>query len=1231
MPPKKASTKKAGGKKASPKKAAAAAAAASEGEASPKKASPKRAKKAGAKKAAAKKAAADASPSGSPTASPSASPASSPSPRGKKGSAKKAGGKKARKKKEPAASPAASPAPSVASPPPPANDDDAPDDGAPSPSLDPSATMPAQVLSSHGTTAPPPAAAYAPGSASPFAPPSGSPFAPASGAFAPPNAINPPRSKVAEYLKTRRATMKPPSPADLDTDPRTDLPLITLPKNHEQNFKDLLAPRGDQFLLHVFTEVGKATDAPPHTPDDRFLVVTDQTLLLCEPTSSKVTRSLQVRDIQRIDNSDGNSLAIVGPGGPNEYDMFLHFKGGPEEKSNAIQVLLKIFKRMQDGMDLPVNYVPQSRFDPGNYRLGQPVGYELKVPPQRTKINLAKTLENLDKQEDEMLNFVEEVQNELEQEHVQNLLRKDQQIGNILTQLEEAKAAQREQNEEILRLQSLHKLATGQEEDVVLENMEPKDRRIYELERALIELQMKTSRRLQDDEEAKVAGNFFERDMSQQVVVDPTRPRGGSLHMQGLVEVLQQQVLDRNRDIEDLRVQLEEMDTLRTQIRNKDATISALRNQAGAAGGVALPDYEFPPPSLHAIPHSSFSGGPAAGPYVPQRDTAPYDPYDGISPHTRSPPTRPGDGPFVPEPYVSRIPDSADQIKIHPGNNLKLINVPAEYKQMWSDLEGAVLHMFVLVRKYNRKNAPRDQILVVSDTCLYLSDPRQSTIHRCTRLAEIEEILVSRDGYKIGLKVRRSLHDYDYLLEMSTKDELAQLMHIIAAVQKGLNERAAIVKKLDREILPKELNLTKPRDWARKLRGTMPREKLFQKMKAEDEKARKRHEQLQRELQEQHEQNMGAGSQAPQAAYDDGSRYDSQDQHSVHAMEGLKHDLRAELESKKDAEFVRLKQRIASLEQDNEAKAQELDQVRDTWRRHRCRVTPKSSVAAQHSEGMYWVPTEPIVLECQLEVLKLQFWDNILITSHANGFLNVWDVDSAECIRTLKDHTAKVIAFQYDGVELVSGSFDSTIRRWNITDGTCLNVVAAHRGQVTCLQFDRNVLVSGASDATIQVWQMDLELRNIRTLRGHKSAVQALRFEQDVLVSAEWGWLFVWDLHAGLVTKALRDEQGGITCLDYCDQYLVTGGQAGVLTLWDIATGEYETLEGHTDDICHIQVEGPFAVTSSADCTIRMWDLVNFKSLGIFNNSYPHEPRTFQFIANRFISVEHKTVKIWTK
>eukprot|EP00664_Eupelagonemidae_sp_cell27_P003604 gene3604-2491_t len=38
---------------------------------------------------------------------------------------------------------------------------------------------------------------------------------------------------------------------------------------------------------------------------------------------------------------------------------------------------------------------------------------------------------------------------------------------------------------------------------------------------------------------------------------------------------------------------------------------------------------------------------------------------------------------------------------------------------------------------------------------------------------------------------------------------------------------------------------------------------------------------------------------------------------------------------------------------------------------------------------------------------------------------------------------------------------------------------------------------------------MDIELRNLKTLRGHKAAVQALCFEDNTLVSAEWGWLFV--------------------------------------------------------------------------------------------------------------------------
>ena len=54
--------------------------------------------------------------------------------------------------------------------------------------------------------------------------------------------------------------------------------------------------------------------------------------------------------------------------------------------------------------------------------------------------------------------------------------------------------------------------------------------------------------------------------------------------------------------------------------------------------------------------------------------------------------------------------------------------------------------------------------------------------------------------------------------------------------------------------------------------------------------------------------------------------------------------------------------------------------------------------------------------------------------------IRVWNVDTCECILTLKGHTNCVmsVVFNHDGTKIVSGSYDKSIRVWNVDTGECI-------------------------------------------------------------------------------------------------------------------------------------------------------------------------------------------------
>ena len=102
----------------------------------------------------------------------------------------------------------------------------------------------------------------------------------------------------------------------------------------------------------------------------------------------------------------------------------------------------------------------------------------------------------------------------------------------------------------------------------------------------------------------------------------------------------------------------------------------------------------------------------------------------------------------------------------------------------------------------------------------------------------------------------------------------------------------------------------------------------------------------------------------------------------------------------------------------------------------------------------------------------------------------VWELRTGICVKTLRGHTAPVLAIQAEADKLVSGGGDKTIRVWQVHSvdsagirtqgdrdtaqvdtGYCAAVLLGHNDAVTCLTLDRDQqrVISGSLDRTIKV------------------------------------------------------------------------------------------------------------------------------------------------------------------
>ncbi|AFZ54869.1 WD40 repeat domain-containing protein [Cyanobacterium aponinum] len=97
--------------------------------------------------------------------------------------------------------------------------------------------------------------------------------------------------------------------------------------------------------------------------------------------------------------------------------------------------------------------------------------------------------------------------------------------------------------------------------------------------------------------------------------------------------------------------------------------------------------------------------------------------------------------------------------------------------------------------------------------------------------------------------------------------------------------------------------------------------------------------------------------------------------------------------------------------------------------------------------------------------------------------IRLWNTETGELINTLMGHSFWIesLAFNPQGMILVSSSNDKTIKFWNYISGECIRTItqkdswisAIPKGSASQHAFNRDgsLLVTGSNNGIIKVWQ----------------------------------------------------------------------------------------------------------------------------------------------------------------
>jgi WD40 repeat protein len=202
----------------------------------------------------------------------------------------------------------------------------------------------------------------------------------------------------------------------------------------------------------------------------------------------------------------------------------------------------------------------------------------------------------------------------------------------------------------------------------------------------------------------------------------------------------------------------------------------------------------------------------------------------------------------------------------------------------------------------------------------------------------------------------------------------------------------------------------------------------------------------------------------------------------------------------------------------------------------------------------------------------------------------------------------RAVAWSPKGDRIATGSENAEIRIWNAKSGAVINSVkGAHLRSINALWFDSTgkKLISTSDDDTSKVWDLSSMKKPVATIAGKGANIYGTRF-------AKGGRIVAGMLANGVVVYNAANFQPAFTLgghpgfgvndvdVNAAGTRLVSAGRDGMIGVWDLQKKtRISYLRAHGDWVSKVlfHPSREFALTSSTDGTVQVWDTKGLKRL----------------------------------
>lgn len=161
--------------------------------------------------------------------------------------------------------------------------------------------------------------------------------------------------------------------------------------------------------------------------------------------------------------------------------------------------------------------------------------------------------------------------------------------------------------------------------------------------------------------------------------------------------------------------------------------------------------------------------------------------------------------------------------------------------------------------------------------------------------------------------------------------------------------------------------------------------------------------------------------------------------------------------------------------------------------------------------------------------------------------------------------------------------------------GTYIGELQGHTAPVLCTKISAalDLIATGSEDTTVRLWSVKT-LECIQVLVGHTMSVCALDLADGVVCSASADWAIrVWKLENGEFLRVLHATEP-VFCVRIDGDLIICGGEKAI-HVWSRSKYRLQkTFPAHTKPTTNIAVLGPYAITSSNDRSVKVWQKLSW-------------------------------------